>query len=443
MTVEERPQERVEIWSPSTSLSDRVTRLRDHFYSFHERELTNEPYSFTTGSEWDEVYSYHDWANEPAIYPFFPSIDATLKAMAVEVELPKDFWKKTLEMRRAVFFHEVMIRYMPVSIIDGELIVGFNFNTALSRCLNKTEIKQRNKEMARWFKEASRLNNVGVGTAASVPGHVIPNYEKVLAKGFKGLVQEYEELKDTSLSDEHREFIDALILSCKTARDLAQRYSRKASDLASDEQNPERRRELEEIAQICRNVPWEPPETFWQALQSLWFTHMLVMAAESYPGAGLSFGRWDQYMYPFYKKDIESGTITRDWAKELLHCYWIKHNYVYDYQGRLGINQGINSSFGQLMTLSGCGPSGEDLTNDLTWLALEVIEEINLLEPKPNVRIHGNTPDDFMYRIAEILSEVQGFSFFTNSPMASISASSSSETFSLEEDLAMHRHLHP
>ncbi|NIV67621.1 hypothetical protein GWN43_02035, partial [Candidatus Bathyarchaeota archaeon] len=69
-------------------------------------------------------------------------------------------------------------------------------------------------------------------------------------------------------------------------------------------------------------------------------------------------------------------------------CYWIKHNYVYDYQGRLGINQGINSSFGQLITLSGCGPNGEDLTNDLTWLTLEVIEEMNMFEPKPNIRLH-------------------------------------------------------
>ncbi|TFG10852.1 hypothetical protein EU538_00680, partial [Candidatus Thorarchaeota archaeon] len=229
-----------------------------------------------------------------------------------------------------------------------------------------------------------------------------------------GLVQEYQDLQVEDLSTDHKEFIDALILSCETARDFAYRYSNKASVLANKEQDPSRRQELEEIARICERMPWEPPETFWEALQSLWFTHMLVMAAESYPGAGLSFGRWDQYLYPFYKKDMEEGTLTREWAKELLYCYWIKHNYVYDYQGRLGINQGINSSFGQLMTLSGCGPNSEDLTNDLTWLALEVIEEINLLEPKPNVRLHRNTPEDFMYRVAEILSRAQGSPFLMN-----------------------------
>ncbi|TFF91671.1 hypothetical protein EU545_03255, partial [Candidatus Thorarchaeota archaeon] len=296
MTVQEGRPSEVEIWAPSTKLPKRVLELREHFYSFHDRELTNEPYSFTTGTEWDEVYAYHDWANEPAIYQFFPSIDATLKAMAVEVKLPAGFWDTTLEMRRAIFFHEVMTKYIPVTIIDGELIVGFNFNTSLSRSLNKSETKKRNKEMKEWFGQASHLNNTGIGTAAAVPGHIIPNYEKVLQIGFKGLVQEYQELQDDSLPPDHKEFIDALILSCKTARNFAYRYSQEARKLADKETNPERREELEEIARICRRVPWEPPETFWEALQALWFTHMLVMAAESYPGAGLSFGRWDQYL---------------------------------------------------------------------------------------------------------------------------------------------------
>ena len=168
------------------------------------------------------------------------------------------------------------------------------------------------------------------------------------------------------------------------------------------------------MAEISEKVPWKPAGTYWEALQSLWFTHMLVMAAESYPGAGLSHGRFDQYIYPFYRKDIDGGIIDRDFAREILRCYWIKHNYAYDFQGRIGTNQGINSSFGQLVTLSGCGPDGEDLTNDLTYLALDVIEEMNLLEPKPNVRIHGNTPEKLLRRVAEIISRAQGAPFLLN-----------------------------
>ncbi len=402
------------IWFPSTDLSDRVKRLRAHFYSFNDRTETNEPLAFTTGTEWDEVYSIHDWANEPAIYPFFASINATLQGMAIPVALPGDYWKHGLAMRRAIFFHEVMTRYMPVTILDGELIVGFNFNTALSRSLNKSETKKRNKEMNTWFDEAKRLNAVGIGTASCVPGHLIPNYGKVMKIGMKGLVAEYAEILKSDISDGHREYVQSLILSCETARDFNVRYASKARELLDTTTDSDRRKELEEIARICEKVPWNPPDTFWEGLQALWTVHMLVMAAESYPGAGLSHGRWDQYMYPLYKASIESGELSPEMGKELLHSYWIKHNYVYDFQGRLGLNQGINSSFGQLMTLGGCGPSGEDLTNDLTWLALDVIEEMNLLEPKPNIRIHRNTPDNFLKRIAEMLSRAQGSPFLLN-----------------------------
>ena len=145
------------IWSSSDTLSDRVKRLRDQFYSFHDRTETNEPYSFSTGTRWDEVYSTHDWAQEPALYPFFASINATLQAMAIPVILPDGYWDHGLAMRRAFFFNEVMTKYMPVTILDDELIVGFNFNTALSKSMNKSETKARNKEMSKWFKEAGRL----------------------------------------------------------------------------------------------------------------------------------------------------------------------------------------------------------------------------------------------------------------------------------------------
>ncbi len=414
MTLNDNTIPAIKIWSPSENLPERIQKLRNHFYSFNTRKETNEPYSFTTGTDWDEVYSIHDWANEPALYPFFPSVNQTLKSMAVKIELPEDYWRYGLAKRRAIFFHEVMTRYMPTLILDGELIVGFNFNTALSRFLSKSQTKARNKEMKKYFEEASRLNTVGVGTASAVPGHLIPNYAKVMKIGLRGIAEEYEEILKRDLTPEHREFIESLILSLQTTRDVSCRYAKKASELARAEPDPSRREELERIREICGRVPWEAPTSFWEALQSLWITHMLVMAAESYPGAGLSHGRWDQYMYSFYKKDLESGAMTREEAKELMQCYWLKHNYVYDYQGRLGINQGINSSFGQLMTLSGCGPNGEDLTNDLTWLALEVIEEMNLFEPKPNVRLHRNTPQSFLLRVAEMVARAQGSPFLMN-----------------------------
>ena len=209
MTVNSDEANPVDVWSHSEKLSSRVKKLRKQFYSFDERTETNEPYAFSTGAPWDQVYSYHDWANEPALYMFL-----AFSAMAIDLELPDDFWDHSLPMRRAIVFHEAMTHYMPTRILDGEMIVGFHFNTALSRALNKNEAKKRNKEMNKWFKEASRLNEFGVGTASAPAGHIIPNYAKVLRIGFRGLVEEYENILKQSISPEHREFVEALILTC-------------------------------------------------------------------------------------------------------------------------------------------------------------------------------------------------------------------------------------
>jgi formate C-acetyltransferase len=138
------------------------------------------------------------------------------------------------------------------------------------------------------------------------------------------------------------------------------------------------------------------------------------MAAESYPGPGVSPGRIDQYLYPYYRADLDAGRLTRDQAREWLECWWIKHNYVYDFQGRVGTNQGINSSFGQLITLGGLDANGNDAANDLTYLCLDVIQDINLLEPKPNVRLHARTPDRLLDRLTEMVATAQGSPFLLN-----------------------------
>ncbi|HSJ55955.1 MAG TPA: pyruvate formate lyase family protein, partial [Anaerolineae bacterium] len=197
-------------------------------------------------------------------------------------------------------------------------------------------------------------------------------------------------------------------------RALGQRYADQATHLAQHEEAAARRQELLEIARICSKVPWQPAETFVEALQALWFTHMLVMVAESYPGPGVSPGRIDQYLYPYYKADLEAGRLTREQARDWLHCFWIKHNYAYDYLGWVGTNQGINSSFGQLITLGGIDAQGNDASNDLTHLMLDVIEEMNLLEPKPNVRLHQKTPDRLLSRVVDMVAEAQGSPFLLN-----------------------------
>jgi len=410
----------VSTWTQA-NLSPRVQRLRDEYFSFYERDyFRNEVAAFSTGQPWDEVYSPHNWTVVPEIYVFIPSFRDTLKAMATTVETPPGFYDLSLAERRAIFFNQVLEKHIDAMILEGELIVGSHFNTALSKAFTKAEAARWRKEEDGWLKLAIQLHEDGVGNVGAIPGHLIPNYKLVLEQGFRGIYEKIQAVKARGQVDEN--YLNALEISTLAPRILAARYEKIVSASLASQQAVARREELQMILQAVRTVPWEPPQSFHQAVQSLWFTHMLVMAAESYPGAGLSYGRIDQYLYPFYEADLKSGKLTREFAKEIIECFFIKHNYAYDYQGRCGRNQGINSSFGQLITLSGCGANGEDLTNDLTLLMLEVITDLNMLEPKPNFRLHANTPPEVLSLIVDTVNEAQGAPFLLNFDETSMKA---------------------
>lgn len=404
------------VWRPSENLSSRIKRLRDEYFSFYERyhQYTNEVRPYTNGKPWDEVYSFIHWGITPEGVPFFPGFKDTLRALAEPVSFPDDIFKRTIAERRAYFFNKVLADHLPVMILEGELIVGSHFNTSLSKVLTKSETKKWDKGQNKFFSELKFRCETGEFNYGAIPGHLIPNYPKVLQKGFSGIQKELEKLLYQTTDPNNRSWLIALIDSCNGPRLLAERYSKKAKTLADIESDPKRQKELLEISRVCAKVPWMPAETFWEAIQSVWLTHALVLAAESYPGAGTSPGRIDQYFYPYYKNDIENGTLTREFAKEILECYWIKHNYAYDFQGQVGNSQGINSSLGQLITLGGIDKIHEDASNDLTWLILEVIEDINLLEPKPNIRLHAKTPQPLLTRVAELIAKTQGSPFLMN-----------------------------
>ena len=404
-----------QLWSAASTLSLRVQRLRDQFWSFYEREYTNEVRSYATGTPWDVVYSIWSWTNVPEVALFQQGFRSYLWAAATKVELPPGFWQEPLVIRQALLFREVVCRYLPVQILEGELIVGSHFNTALLRCLKKDEARARDRQERGFLQAWHELNDVGVGNCGAVPGHLVPNYPKVLKIGWQGIQAEAQAVaSDPNSTVEQRDLAYAIVICADAVRDLMEGYAAEAQHLADLDTDPPRQSELREIARICHKVPWLPPETFPEALQALWLTHMLAMAAESYPGPGVSPGRIDQYLIPYYQSDLESGRLTCEQAREWLQCWWIKHNYVYDYQGWTGTNQGINSSFGQLITLGGMDAQGNDASNDLTYLMLDVIEEMNLLEPKPNVRIHARTSDRLLDRIVEMLSKAQGAPFLIN-----------------------------
>jgi formate C-acetyltransferase len=409
-------------------LSPRSKWLRDYYFKGAEREWNNEYMSFTTGTDWDVIWYEGDFYVAPETHFYIQILGkndkgvfaSCFRSMALPVKLPEDFSEISLPERRTMFFEEVMLNYIPQEIIsENDLIAGGRFNTQLSKCFTKEEAKEFWKGNIKSREAVFDYHKSGFGNLGATAGHIIPDYEGVVKKGLKHFHKKaevvYAQLSEQEKSGPKGQELRAMIRAVEIPRKLSKKYAEECRRLKKEASTPERVEELEQMAKNLELVPWEPAETFWQGVQAIWLTHMLVMSEESYPGPGLSFGRTDQHLWELYKKDvIEEKSITKEFAKDILGSLWFHCNTAYDSMVRVG-NQGITSAYGQLMTLSGCGANGEDLTNDLTYTILEVIDEWHpILEPKPNVRLHRNSPDKLLDIIVDMISRAQGSPFLIN-----------------------------
>ncbi|NVM36635.1 MAG: hypothetical protein HWN81_13650 [Candidatus Lokiarchaeota archaeon] len=412
----------------SHGLSPRSKWLRDYYFKGLDREWNNQFMPFTTGTDWDIIFSEGDYYITPELYYYIQVLGkndkgvfaSSFRSMAIIVDLPDYFWELSLSERRAKFFEKVMLDYIPQEIISkNDLIAGGRFNTQLSKCFNQEEAKEYWKKNIRNREALFKFHRSGFGNLGATPGHIIPDYETIVMKGFKYIYekarQTYDKLSEDEKSGAKGGELRAMMISAEIPKKLAKKYAEECRKLKNETKNPERIEELELMAKNLEKVPWAPAETFWQGVQAIWLIHMLVMAEESYPGAGLSFGRIDQYLWDLYKKDvIEQKIITKEFAKEILGSFWFHCNTVYDAMIRAG-KQGITSSLGQIVTLSGCGPNGEDLTNELTYTMIEILDSwYPSLEPKPNIRLHRNSPDKLLDILVEIIARSQGSPFILN-----------------------------
>jgi len=405
----------------SRNLSPRIQWLRDYYFAGVKRNWNNEYTSWTTGTPWDFQYEELSFYIVPETYAFFSTFRASYNQTATKIDLHPDFWSWSIAERKAWFLKEVMVHHLPQEILPGDLIAGARFNVMISTCLNKKEAAKYNKLVhgkngARaatlWF------HNHGYGNVGATSGHIIPDYKSVLTRGWEGIYNElrklYNALTPVDQNAPKGAQLCAMMTAAKLPKQLAEKYSKACSQLAEDCKDPSRKKELFQMAVNLQKVPWKPAETFWEAVQSLWLTHMLVMSDENYPGPGVSFGRIDQLLYPMWQKSIQEG-MDPEFGKEILKCFWIHANTAYDGMIRTGGNQGITAGYGQLFTISGLGANGQDMTNDLTYIALEVIDEMSpILEPKPNVRIHQNSPDKLLDILVEMVSDSQGAPFILN-----------------------------
>ena len=240
-------------------------------------------------------------------------------------------------------------------------------------------------------------------------GHQTVNYEKVLYKGLRGIREEVEmylqELDQPYMRfglESKRDFYTAALICIDASIAYAGRYAELARKTAAQESNPKRRQELERIAEICARVPLHPARGWWEALQSLWMVHALVHCEIFNVGNCLS--RFDQYMYPFYKKSVlEEKTMSRDFALELLECVWIKFNewailLSYDV-ATFQPGQGLS----QTVTIGGQTRDGRDACNDVTMLCLDAEEQVGLPHPDLAMRIWEGTPTEYLKRAVEVI----------------------------------------
>lgn len=236
--------------------------------------------------------------------------------------------------------------------------------------------------------------------------HLAVNYERILKDGLRGYekrVKEYKAALDLTNPDNIDKycFYNAVLIVLKAVRNFANRYSVLAKDLAEKELNQERKIELLEISRICSKVPYEPAETFQEAVQSVWFIQLILQIESN--GHSLSYGRFDQYMYPYYDRDIKNGTIKESEALELLTCLWIKTLTINKVRSQAHTLSSAGSPMYQNVTIAGQTTDKKDAVNDLSFLVLKSVAQTRLTQPNLTVRYHKNINKRFLDECVEVM----------------------------------------
>ncbi len=350
-------------------------------------------------------------------------------------------------IRRAKAFKNIL-EYIPITIRDEELVVGAatkksrscqifpefsfkwiedEFDTMETRSADAFHISEETKRTLHdvfkyWDgKTTSELatNYLAPETKTAMEhniftpgnyfyngvGHVTVQYDKVLKIGYKGILKQIrDEMASQNVGDADyvtkRAFLEAAEMSCEAAIFYARRYAKLALEMLEKEKDEKRRAELAIIARNCSRVPENGAENFYEACQSFWFVQLLVQTESN--GHSISPGRFDQYMYPFYKKDIESGAITKEFAQELLDCVWIKLNDFSKIRDAASAEGFAGYSLFQNLIAGGQDKHGRDATNELSYMCLEATLHVMLPAPSLSIRVWNGSPHEFLIKAATV-----------------------------------------
>ncbi len=362
-------------------------------------------------------------------------------------------------MRRAKAFYHIL-EGLPVVIREGELVVGSTtlaprgcqtypefsyewleaeFDTVATRTADPFFISDEAKrEIAEADKYWKGKTTSELATSYMAPetltamrhnlftpgnyfyngvGHVTVHYDWVLAVGFEGIAAKAQKALDAcKVSDadyaRRSRFLQAVILSCKAACLYAGRYAALAKEMAAKEKDAARRGELLQIAENCARVPAQGARTFWEACQSFWFVQQLLQIESS--GHSISPGRFDQYMYPYYKKDLDEGRLTREFAQELIDCIWIKLNDLNKCRDAASAEGFAGYSLFQNLIVGGQNAEGLDVTNDLSYMCLTASMHVMLPQPSLSIRVWNGSPHELLIHAAEVTRTGVGLPAYYN-----------------------------
>ena len=391
------------------------------------------------------------------LYAKMPEIESARAVLLTESYQATE--NEPMIIRRAKAFEHIL-ENIPIIIRDEELIVGSTtiaprgcqtypefsyewleaeFDTVATRSADPFYISEQTKEdLRKAHKYWKGKTTSELATAYMAPetlramehniftpgnyfyngvGHVTVQYEKVLAIGYEGIIAEaQEELEKCNLGDadyaKKSHFLEAVIISCRAVITYAKRYAELARKEAQGAVSASRRAELLKIAENCEKVPAQGATSFYEACQSFWFVQQLIQIESS--GHSISPGRFDQYMYPYYKKDLDAGIITRNFAQELMDCIWVKLNDLNKCRDAASAEGFAGYSLFQNLIAGGQNAEGIDVTNDLSFMCIEASMHVQLPAPSLSVRVWNGTPHEFMMKAAALTRTGVGLPAYYN-----------------------------
>ena len=249
---------------------------------------------------------------------------------------------------------------------------------------------------------------ISVGCRNGVSGETMPNHKKFLTVGIKGFIEECKaniknEVGGTKIKQEKINFWSGCIEFCEGLINYANRLSKEAERQAVECKDEKRKKELLQIAKNCMIVPENPPETFQQALQMIWFIQVAFHIEAPTTACGL--GRFDQYMYPYYEKDIKEKKITKEEALELIECFYLKCCEVFPIRDRWYAKSFAGYPMWEILVVGGQTPEGEDATNDLSYMCLDAAADLQTTQPVMAVRVFDGTPKELIRKGAEMIQQ--------------------------------------